>query len=60
MIYQYKPTKNDPQADRLPYGCRLVVIPGTREGYPQSTVQVKDSTGEPQGRVFWASLEVLR
>lgn len=60
MIYQYKPTKDDPQAARLPYGLRLQVIPGTREGYPRSTVQVKDTTGEPQGRVLWASLEVLR
>jgi len=57
MLYQYKPQPNDPQAGRLPYGCRLRVIPGTRRGH---TVQVKDTTGEPQGLVLFASLEVLR
>ena len=60
MIYQYKPQPNDPQAQTLPYGLRLKVIPGTREGYPQSTVQVKDTAGNPLGRVLFPSLEVLR
>jgi hypothetical protein len=32
MLYQYKPHLNDPQAAVLPYGLRLKVIPGTREG----------------------------
>jgi hypothetical protein len=57
MLYQYKPQPNDPQAGRLPYGCRLRVIQGTRRGH---MVQVKDTTGEPQGLVLFASLEVLR
>jgi len=34
MLYQYKPHPNDPQAAALPYGLRLRVIPGTREGSP--------------------------
>jgi hypothetical protein len=60
MIYQFKPLPHDPQAAALPYGLRLRVIPGTREGYPQSTVQVKDTAGNPLGRVLFGSLEVLR
>ncbi len=57
MLYQYKPRQDCPQAYRLPYGCRLRIIPGTRRGH---TVQVKDTMGEPQGLVLFASLEVLR
>jgi hypothetical protein len=57
MIYQYKPTPADPQAAALPYGLRLRVIPGTRRGH---TVQVKDTAGNPLGRVLFQSLEVLR
>jgi hypothetical protein len=65
MIYQYKPHPNDPQAAALPYGLRLRVIPGTLvilhgEGYPQSTVQVKDTAGNPLGRVLFQSLEVMK
>jgi hypothetical protein len=60
MLYQYKPHLNDPQAAVLPYGLRLKVIPGTREGYPQSTVQVKDTAGNPLGRVLFQSLEPLK
>lgn len=57
MLYQFKPHPADPQAAALPYGLRLRVIPGTRRGH---TVQVKDTTGEPRGRVLFQSLEVLR
>jgi len=57
MIYQYKPHPQDPQAQALPYGLRLKVIPGTRRGH---TVQVKDTLGNPLGRVLFQSLEVLR
>ena len=57
MIYQYKPPPQDPQAQVLPYGLRLRVIPGTRRGH---TVQVKDTAGNPLGRVLFQSLEVLR
>lgn len=57
MIYQYKPQPNDPQAQTLPYGLRLKVIEGTRRGH---TVQVKDTAGNPLGRVLFQSLEVLR
>lgn len=57
MIYQYKPHPTDPQAQTLPYGLRLKVIPGTRQG---DTVQVKDTLGNPLGRVLFQSLEVLR
>lgn len=57
MIYQYKPTPQDPQINRLPYGLRLRVIQGTRRGH---TVQVKDTAGEPRGIVLFASLEVLK
>ena len=57
MIYQYKPTPADPQAAALPYGLRLRIIPGTRRVH---TVQVKDTAGNPLGRVLFSSLEVLR
>ena len=57
MIYQYKPAPNDPQAAALPYGLRLKVIQGTRQG---DSVQVKDTAGNPLGRVLFNSLEVLR
>jgi hypothetical protein len=57
MIYQYKPHPQDPQAQTLPYGLRLKVIEGTRDG---PTVQVKDTAGNPLGRVLFQSLEVLR
>ena len=57
MIYQYKPHPADPQARTLPYGLRLKVIPGTRQG---DTIQVKDTAGNPLGRVLFQSLEVLR
>ena len=57
MIYQYKPHPQDPQAQTLPYGLRLKVIPGTRQG---DTIQVKDTAGNPLGRVLFQSLEVLR
>lgn len=57
MIYQYKPHPADPQATRLPFGLRCRVIPGTQQG---QTVQIKDTAGNPQGRVLFASLEVLR
>lgn len=57
MIYQYKPHPQDPQAQTLPYGLRLKVIEGTRRGH---TVQVKDTAGNPLGRVLFQSLEVLR
>ena len=57
MIYQYKPHPQDPQAQALPYGLRLRVIPGTRRGH---TVQVKDTAGNPLGRVLFHSLEILR
>ena len=60
MLYQYTPHPNDPQAAALPYGLRLRVIPGTREGYPHSTVQVKDTAGNPLGRVLFQSLEPLK
>jgi hypothetical protein len=60
MLYQYKPHPTDPQAAALPYGLRLRVIPGTREGYPQSTVQVKDTAGNTLGRVLFQSLEPLK
>ena len=57
MIYQYKPAPNDPQAAALPYGLRLKVIPGTRQG---DSVQVQDTAGNPLGRVLFQSLEVLK
>ena len=57
MLYQYKPAPNDPQAAALPYGLRLKVIPGTRQG---DSVQVKDTAGNPLGRVLFQSLEVLK
>jgi len=57
MIYQYKPAPNDPQAAALPYGLRLKVIPGTRQG---DSVQVQDTAGNPLGRVLFNSLEVLK
>lgn len=57
MLYQYKPHPNDPQAAVLPYGLRLKVIPGTRQG---ESVQVKDTAGNPLGRVLIQSLEVLK
>ena len=57
MLYQYKPHPDDPQAQVLPYGLCLRVIPGTRRGH---TVQVKDTAGNPLGRVLFQSLEVLR
>ena len=57
MLYQFKPHPADPQAAALPYGLRLRVIPGTRRGH---TVQVKDTAGQPLGRVLFQSLEVLR
>ena len=57
MIYQYKPHPADPQAQTLPYGLRLRAIEGTRQG---PTIQVKDTAGNPLGRVLLASLEVLR
>lgn len=57
MLYQYKPHPQDPQAQTLPYGLRLKVIPGTKDG---QTVQVKDTAGNPLGRVLFQSLEVLR
>lgn len=57
MLYQYKPHPADPQAQALPYGLRLKVIPGTRQG---DTIQVKDTAGNPLGRVLFQSLEVLR
>ena len=57
MLYQYKPHPNDPQAAVLPYGLRLKVIPGTRQG---DSVQVKDTAGNPLGRVLFQSLEVLK
>ena len=57
MLYQYKPAPNDPQAAALPYGLRLKVIPGTRQG---DSVQVQDTAGNPLGRVLFNSLEVLR
>lgn len=57
MIYQFKPHPTDPQSQTLPYGLRLKVIPGTRRGH---TVQVKDTAGNPLGRVLFQSLEVLR
>jgi len=65
MIYQYKPAPNDPQAAALPYGLRLKVIPGTRRGQTEdgvffTTVQVKDTAGNPLGRVLFNSLEVLK
>jgi len=57
MLYQYKPAPNDPQAAALPYGLRLKVIQGTRQG---DSVQVQDTAGNPLGRVLFNSLEVLR
>lgn len=57
MIYQFKPHHQDPQAQALPFGLRLRIIPGTRDGH---TVQVKDTAGNPLGRVWFQSLEVLR
>ena len=57
MVYQYKPHTNDPQAAALPYGLRLKVIPGTRQG---DSVQVKDTAGNPLGRVLFQSLELLK
>ena len=57
MIYQYKPAPNDPQAAALPFGLRLKVIQGTRQG---DSVQVKDTAGNPLGRVLFNSLEVLK
>jgi len=57
MLYQYKPAPNDPQAAALPYGLRLKVIPGTRQG---DSVQVQDTAGNPLGRVLFNSLEVLK
>ena len=57
MLYQYKPAPNDPQAAILPYGLRLRIIPGTRDG---QFVQVKDTAGNPLGRVLFQSLEALR
>jgi hypothetical protein len=57
MIYQYKPHPNDPQAAALPYGLRLRIIPNTRQG---DSVQVKDTAGNPLGRVLFQSLEVLK
>lgn len=57
MLYQYKPHPNDPQAHTLPYGLRLRIITGTRQG---DTVQVKDTAGNPLGRVLIQSLEPLR
>ena len=57
MLYQYKPHTNDPQAAALPYGLRLKVIPGTRQG---DSVQVQDTAGNPLGRVLFQSLEVLK
>lgn len=55
MLYQFKPHPAETQ--QLPYGLRLRIIPGTRKGH---TVQVKDTAGEPRGRVLFQSLEVLR
>ena len=65
MLYQYKPHPADPQAQVLPYGLRLRIIPGTRQGQIGdrgffTTVQVQDTAGNPLGRVMWNSLEVLR
>jgi len=57
MLYQYKPHPNDPQAAALPYGLRLKVIQGTRQG---DSVQVKDTAGNPLGRVLFQSLEDLK
>jgi len=57
MIYQYKPHPNDPEAAALPSGLRLKVIPNTRQG---DSVQVKDTAGNPLGRVLFQSLEVLK
>jgi hypothetical protein len=57
MLYQYKPHPKDPQAAALPYGLRLKVIQGTRQG---DSVQVKDTAGNPLGRVLFQSLEVLK
>jgi len=57
MLYQYKPVPDDPQRDRLPWGFRLRVISGTRQGH---LVQAKDSRGEPVGQVSIRSLEPLR
>lgn len=57
MLYQYKPHPNDPQVAALPYGLRVRIIPGTRQG---DSVQVKDTAGNPLGRVLFQSLEVLK
>lgn len=57
MLYRYTPTADDPQRDTLPAGLILSVIPGTRQG---DTVQVKDTTGEPLGRVNFSSLEAFK
>jgi len=57
MLYQFKPLPKDPQGAALPYGLRVRVIPGTRDA---ATVQVKDTAGNPLGRVLFGSLEVLR
>lgn len=57
MLYQYKPHPDDPQAQVLPYGLRLRVIEGTAQG---QYIQVKDTAGNPLGRVLFQSLEVLR
>ena len=57
MLYQYKPTPDDPQREVLPYGYRVRIIPNTRQG---EMVQVKDTQGNPLGFVSLRSLEALR
>jgi hypothetical protein len=55
MVYQFKPVEQDLDKG-LPYGLRLRIIPGTREGVQ---VWVKDLQGDPVAKVSIQSLEPM-
>jgi len=55
MVYQFKPVEQDLDKG-LPYGLRLRIIQGTREG---AQVWVKDLQGDPVAKVSIQSLEPM-
>ena len=55
MVYQFKPVEQDLDKG-LPYGLRLRIIQGTRDGVQ---VWVKDLQGDPVAKVSIQSLEPM-
>ena len=56
-IYQFKPISGEPLRQTLPWGFRLKIVPGSKQG---DRVQVRDMAGNILGLVSIRSLEVLR